>query len=192
MNLTDNRGSTPLHWACYSRAEFALNYLLSMKPDLEVKDLQGYTPLHLAIKSVGELKSTRPVRALLLKGADRDAVDSKGNNCIYMVENGSKPLSRANENDLKNMLQHPAYLECFMVKTPLVPLKPNHKTQILFVCLFTFVILSQVLIISPNLKTAAFTYMIGIDSFFLAICFTFASIKNPGKLESSLDFVTLL
>lgn len=39
VNLTDNRGSTPLHWACYSRAEFALNYLLSMKPDLEVKDL---------------------------------------------------------------------------------------------------------------------------------------------------------
>mmetsp|Transcript_39225 Transcript_39225/g.53265 ORF Transcript_39225/g.53265 Transcript_39225/m.53265 type:complete len:126 (+) Transcript_39225:1335-1712(+) len=34
--------------------------------------------------------------------------------------------------------------------------------------------------------------MIGIDSIFLAICFIVASIKNPGKLESSLDFVTLL
>jgi ankyrin repeat protein len=34
MNLqeTDNRGSTPLHWACYSKSEFALNYILAMDP----------------------------------------------------------------------------------------------------------------------------------------------------------------
>mmetsp|Transcript_15391 Transcript_15391/g.10778 ORF Transcript_15391/g.10778 Transcript_15391/m.10778 type:complete len:85 (+) Transcript_15391:1-255(+) len=82
INFQDYRGSTPLHWACYSRSEFALNYLLSMNPNMELKDLQGYTPLHLAIKSVGQLSSTRPVRALLLKGADRDAVDKDGNSCI--------------------------------------------------------------------------------------------------------------
>jgi ankyrin repeat protein len=38
INITDNRGSTPLHWACYSRAEIALNYLLAMNPELEIKD----------------------------------------------------------------------------------------------------------------------------------------------------------
>mmetsp|Transcript_6756 Transcript_6756/g.4875 ORF Transcript_6756/g.4875 Transcript_6756/m.4875 type:complete len:178 (+) Transcript_6756:655-1188(+) len=104
VNLTDNRGSTPLHWACYSRAEFALNYLLSMKPDLEVKDLQGYTPLHLAIKSVAELKSTRPVRALLLKGANRDAEDKKGTNCLDMLDTGAKPLTPDLKRDLTSML----------------------------------------------------------------------------------------
>lgn len=56
----------------------ALNYLLSMNPDLNAKDQKGYTPLHLAVKSVEALKSTRPVRALLLKGADRQAVDQDG------------------------------------------------------------------------------------------------------------------
>lgn len=70
----DNRGSTPLHWACYSRSEFALSYILAMNPNLDSTDNAGFTPLHLAIKSVGELRSTRPVRALLLKGASRDKV----------------------------------------------------------------------------------------------------------------------
>jgi ankyrin repeat protein len=30
----DKRGSTPLHWACYSQSEVALSYLLAWKPDL--------------------------------------------------------------------------------------------------------------------------------------------------------------
>ena len=52
INLRDNRLSTPLHWACYSKSEVALNYLLPMNPDLNAKDQKGYTPLHLAVKSV--------------------------------------------------------------------------------------------------------------------------------------------
>lgn len=35
INIRDNRLSTPLHWACYSRSEVSLNYLLAMSPNLE-------------------------------------------------------------------------------------------------------------------------------------------------------------
>ena len=52
IRCRDNRGSTPLHWACYSRSEIALCYLLSWVPTLDDKDIEGYTPLHLAVKSV--------------------------------------------------------------------------------------------------------------------------------------------
>ena len=38
INETDNRGSTPLHWACYSKAEYALSYTLAMEPNLEIAD----------------------------------------------------------------------------------------------------------------------------------------------------------
>jgi ankyrin repeat protein len=34
INVRDNRQSTPLHWACYSKSEIALNYLLAMNPDI--------------------------------------------------------------------------------------------------------------------------------------------------------------
>ena len=71
INCEDLRGSRPLHWACFANSEFALSYLLAMLPDLEVKDKAGNTPLHLAIKSVPQLNSTRPVRALLIRGSDR-------------------------------------------------------------------------------------------------------------------------
>jgi ankyrin repeat protein len=77
INDADNRGSTPMHWACFARSEFALSYLLAMKPDLEYKDKAGNTPLHLAIKSVPILQSTRPVRALLIRGADRATRNDK-------------------------------------------------------------------------------------------------------------------
>ena len=38
INEVDNRGSTPLHWACYSKAEYALSYILAMGPNLEARD----------------------------------------------------------------------------------------------------------------------------------------------------------
>ena len=35
MRSTDNRASTPLHWACYSKSEVALVYLLSYVEKLD-------------------------------------------------------------------------------------------------------------------------------------------------------------
>jgi hypothetical protein len=72
-----------------------------MNPDLEAQDQQGYTALHLAVKSVEILQSTRPVRALLLKGSLRTAKDNAGKIPADMIsENLPDPL----KHDLKNML----------------------------------------------------------------------------------------
>jgi hypothetical protein len=101
INIKDNRMSTPLHWACYSKSEIALNYILSMQPDLNVQDAKGFTPLHLAVKSVESLKSTRPVRALLLKGADREARDNQGMRAVEVIGEG---VPENTKNDLENML----------------------------------------------------------------------------------------
>ena len=53
-------------------------------------------------------------------------------------------------NELKQMLVEPRYLECFMVRTPLVPLRQNHKTQLLFVFLFLFVYFTQLFLVIPG------------------------------------------
>jgi len=53
MNIqsVDEICSTPLHWACYSGSESALNFLLSWDINLNYKDKEGITPLHLAVMS---------------------------------------------------------------------------------------------------------------------------------------------
>ena len=86
LNLQDHRGSTPLHWACYSNSEIALSYLLAWGPNLNIRDKDGYTPLHLAVKSVDTVESTRPVRFLLIRGADKDITDEEQKKPIDHVE----------------------------------------------------------------------------------------------------------
>jgi ankyrin repeat protein len=78
INVKDQKNSTPLHWACYTRSDMALNYILSMNPNIEAQDIQGYTPLHIAVASAEKLGSTRNVKALLLRGAKRESQDKKG------------------------------------------------------------------------------------------------------------------
>ena len=55
LRSRDNRGSTPLHWAAYSKSEVSLVYLLSWVEILDDQDCDGFTPLHHAVKSVPDL-----------------------------------------------------------------------------------------------------------------------------------------
>lgn len=82
----DNRLSTPLHWACYSKSEIALCYLLAWVEDIEHHDIEGFTPLHLAVKTVEQLRSTRPVRTLLVRGSKRTARDKSGRRPVDLVD----------------------------------------------------------------------------------------------------------
>jgi ankyrin repeat protein len=82
----DHRNSTPLHWACYSKSEIALCYLLAWQDSIEEKDIEGYTALHLAVKSVEQIRSTRPVRTLLVRGANRDSVDKQGRKPVDLLD----------------------------------------------------------------------------------------------------------
>jgi len=103
LNLQDERGSTPLHWACYSNSEIALSYILAWNPDLNLQDNDGYTPLHLAVKSVETVESTRPVRFLLIRGADKERRDKRGETPLDLVQNGEVQTTHL-ANDLKKML----------------------------------------------------------------------------------------
>ena len=48
------------------------------------------------------------------------------------------------------MLKQPKYIECMMVRQPLVPLKKNHRTQFLFFLIYSFIMFSQICIIIPS------------------------------------------
>jgi palmitoyltransferase len=51
MNIEsiDEMNSTPLHKACYYGSDLIMNYILSFNIDINLRDKDGYTPLHLAV-----------------------------------------------------------------------------------------------------------------------------------------------
>ena len=70
----DDCGSTPLHWACYSGAEEAVLFLLSLNANINAKDKEGLTPLHLSVIA----KKEKIVLRLLQKGADKTISNNNG------------------------------------------------------------------------------------------------------------------
>jgi hypothetical protein len=84
---------------------------------------------------------------LLLSGAKRSKQTNEGETVIDMIRDN---LPENMKKELIGMLEEPSYIECFMVKTPLVKLRRNHKTQILFLTLFIILVCAQIFIIVPS------------------------------------------
>ena len=78
----DSAESTPLHWACYSSAIEAVNYLLFWNVEINCQDKDGNTPLHLAILG-GSIKI---VRFLLQNGASTKIKNKKDETPLMMAK----------------------------------------------------------------------------------------------------------
>ncbi|XP_070620138.1 B-cell lymphoma 3 protein [Erythrolamprus reginae] len=93
--VLDRHGQTALHLACEHNSLRCLQELLEGSPttlDLEARNFEGFTPLHLAVAS----SHHDIVLALLDHGADVDAVD---------IKSGRSPLLHAVENNNLDMVE---------------------------------------------------------------------------------------
>lgn len=193
INIRDYKNCTPLHWACYMRCEMALTYLLTMKPNLEAKDSHGLTPLHIAVSQAERLGSTRNVRVLLLKGADRDATDLDGKKPVDWMQDETNDRMRQ---ELTTFLGKQSYCECLMLRSPLVPLKKNHRTQALFLFLFLAIFFLNLLIVLPTLDfyNKDIQLISLISTVAVLVSFLYTSCKDPGVVrpEPGQSFLQLL
>jgi ankyrin repeat protein len=79
VNLGDDDGSTPLHWAAYFDRVDTILYLLQRGADIDRPNTkEGQTPLHWACIS----KSVRSAMVLIKEGADPSKSDKRGYNSI--------------------------------------------------------------------------------------------------------------
>ena len=81
INERDHRGSSPLHWSIFSCSELAMIYILAWLSldELSHRDEEGYTAMHLAVKTSDKLENSRTVRVLLYHGAQTNIKDQNGN-----------------------------------------------------------------------------------------------------------------
>ena len=171
-----------MHWAAYSKAEITLVYLLSWVDYLDDQDCDGYTPLHLAVKSVESLKSTRPVRSLLIRGASRDVVDNTDRKPMDLAEFVTEQPLR---NSLIADLTEPRDLQCLMLKTPLKLVTKSLTTPIVMWCLMIFVYWVEFMFLFPLYYDRMALIIIQITLFTMTLVLHLSALcKDPGYLKS--------
>ena len=130
------------------RSLVAMQYLLAWNPQLNERDEQGLTPLHLAVKSVRTLNSTRPVRALLMRGAQRSLQDNQGRRPIDLAVL-SQPSPCYEE--LRKMLMEPSCWSCLMLNTPLKNVERSPSLMITYFVLLAIIYAASFLLLRPSM-----------------------------------------
>ena len=78
IDEVDAKKNSSLHWATYNSNELALSFLLARKPNVNLQDSEGITPLHLAVAQSQIIHTTSIIRQLLMKQANPLSRDKKG------------------------------------------------------------------------------------------------------------------
>ena len=96
LESTDSRGLTPLHWASYMGAYHSALVLCASRVSRNQVDVEGHTPLHLAV--VGN--NLRVVKLLIIKGSLKDAKDNSGKTAIdHAIANRFNPIADTLKNN---------------------------------------------------------------------------------------------
>ena len=137
----DENGSTPLHWACYSGAFEAVDYLLSLKADINAQDKERITPLFLAVDN----KRENIVRILLMNGADKNLPNKKNELPINIAR-------KKNYVRIKNLLKDKEYNPLCTLESPPKYIEPSNIYRKLILFLIIIVELIIFILILPFLE----------------------------------------
>ena len=136
-----------MHWACCAGSDTASYYLQSWGVDENAKDDLGYTPLHLAVRYASRFPNTRAIKELLIKGADRDAVEKNGLKAIDLIETLD---DNELKEELRGLLKKPTFiLPCCHFRQPMVKIERSNNTVALFMILMLGSVLANMIFVYP-------------------------------------------
>ena len=185
----DAQGNTPLHWACYNSSEEAINFLLSYmtdKNDINIKNKDGKTPLHISILT----EKPSLIKKLIKRGADINIKDKEGKTPIDLAQEITGNESRVTSILLgakkeKSLIEKITTLSCTLPDNNNNYLQKENST-ISKVYLITYFILTFLhvflqLDFLPNFYIIIFLLF----CFILFISFIYMSLNNPGIIEDA-------
>ena len=170
----DENGSTPLHWACYSGAFEAVDYLLSLKADINAQDKERITPLFLAVDN----KRENIVRILLMNGADKNLPNKKNELPINIAR-------KKNYVRIKNLLKDKEYNPLCTLESPPKYIEPSNIYRKLILSLIIIVELIIFILILPFLEDI-YHLFVNLGSFALCLLsFIIFMYKDPGYQKNT-------
>ena len=170
----DENGSTPLHWACYSGAFEAVDYLLSLKADINAQDKERITPLFLAVDN----KRENIVRILLMNGADKNLPNKKNELPINIAR-------KKNYVRIKNLLKDKEYNPLCTLESPPKYIEPSNIYSKLILFLIIIVELIIFILILPFLEDI-YHLFVNLCSFALCLLsFIIFMYKDPGYQKNT-------
>jgi hypothetical protein len=187
IDLLDGNGATPMHWACYCASDTAIYYLNSWSCDVNIKDHQGNTPLHIAVCSAhkfSEVSNLRAIKELLIKGANRDLKNKEGQKPIDLALTIEDLKLRERVAELLG--RDSVYLPCCHLRQPLRKVERSRVSLYAYLLLHvgTFLLL----------KTLSFS---GVQNAVLTTGFTASLIffgltasRDPGYVHANDEWVS--
>ena len=134
LDSFDDCGARPLHWACYSNAFQAAEFLMSWEVDVNIRDNEGNTPLHLCVIN----NDKKLVKLLQQHRGDPMIKNKKGESAI--------DLARIKHREgILNILEYKRRMELFEVKFPLAKMKKK-KTNKVAIYVFVNIVMFAIML----------------------------------------------
>mmetsp|Transcript_29510 Transcript_29510/g.44859 ORF Transcript_29510/g.44859 Transcript_29510/m.44859 type:complete len:150 (+) Transcript_29510:837-1286(+) len=146
-----------------------------------MRDNDGYTPLHLAVKSAESLESTRSVRALLYRNANTEIKDNKGNRPVELVEEVKSPTL---SDDLVAVLERRGgRCDCLMLKTPKKKISRSWKMPGYFLFFMVINYATLVLFLFPICSELTYIYAMASLGVLSMIFWVWTMCLDPGYIK---------
>jgi len=166
----------------------SVKFLISLGASVNASNDDGNTPLHMAVLA----QNLRICKDLCIKGANRNdknkadqTPEDLAKMTLTLVPDYKKFLS---------VLAKPWYTGCPVGKLPFMPIAKNNRTELLFIFLFVFIWLNQIVVIEPMLDVWYFMLSTTMCMTKFALTFITMTYKKPGYVEADpeLDWVEVM
>ena len=169
----DENGSTPLHWACYSGAEESINFLISLKADINAQDKEKFTPLHLSVLA----NKPKIVENLLRKGADKNIMNNKN----------ELPKDIAKRNHyvkISYLLENKDYNPLCTLEAPTEQIKSSNFYKKIIILMIVIPEIIIFILILPFIENVLNTFINFAVFLFTLIFYFMLLIKEPGYCKN--------